>query len=116
MILNFNPLAYFDEIVDNVLQPISDENKDTFSKAEKIKKGFVFCQDEYFHTMITKNQLLHKTEGIFKKKPVSYLTFVIQGNEMDFVYKQIKKKRPVKLVKKDYGQIEFYFKKDKLKQ
>lgn len=114
MLIKFNPLNYFNKIVDEILEPIAIEHGYMFLTYTKHKKSYEYKRREGNSTIVEKYQILSRTEGIFKKKTVSYLTFLITGELRPFIYKEIKKRKKTVLVKEDDKSIEFYFKQDKL--
>lgn len=114
MLIKFNPVSYFNKIVDEILEPIAVENIDVFSSYGKLKKSYEYKITEERVTTVEKYQILNRTEGFFKKKPVSYLTFRVTGDLRKFIYKEIKKRKKTVIVNEDDKSIEFYFKSDKL--
>lgn len=114
MLIKFNPLQYFDQLIIEVFKPIADEHNTKFYLCEKEKKSFIYYQAGYKETRVTKHQIIQKQEGWFKKKENTYFSFLITGEEIDFLYKEIKKRKKTILIEKKADSIEFYFKKDKL--
>lgn len=114
MLIKFNPLDYFDQLIQKVFKPIADKHNTTFYLCEKEKKSFIYYEVGYKETKITKHQLIEGLYGWFRKKRCHYLTFLITGNKREFLFKEIKKRKKVVLLDVTEDSIEFYFKKDKI--